>query len=192
MAGLAPCPGPPPSALPLSHSILLQTASFSTRDFRHALGQFATGVTIVTTADAQGQPVGLTVSSFNSVSLDPALVLWSMGHGASSLPTFLQCTHYAIHVLSASQQEIAQRFATRGVDRFAVLEWQPNAQGVPVIAGALAVFECTNRNHHNEGDHTIFIGQVEQCQHQLDGVPLLYHGGRMHAHHGLPLPPYTD
>lgn len=169
-----------------------QPAAFSTRDFRHALGQFATGVTIVTTADAHGRPVGLTVSSFNSVSLEPALVLWSMGHSGASVPAFRQCQHYAIHVLAADQQELAQRFASRCDDRFAGLAWQPNAHGVPVIEGAVAVFECANRSRYDEGDHTIFVGKVEQCQHQLGGSPLLYHGGRMYAQHGLPLPPYTD
>lgn len=171
---------------------MLASAAFTSRDFRHALGQFATGVTIVTTADAQGRPVGLTVSSFNSVSLDPPLVLWSMAHKAGSLPVFQHCAHYAIHVLSAGQQALAQRFATRGVDKFAALDWQPNAHGVPLIAGAAAVFECAQRSRYDEGDHTIFVGLVQQCQHQQGALPLLYHGGHMYAHHGLPAAPYTD
>jgi flavin reductase (DIM6/NTAB) family NADH-FMN oxidoreductase RutF len=171
---------------------LLASAAFTSRDFRHALGQFATGVTIVTTADAQGHPVGLTISSFNSVSLEPPLVLWSLGHRAASLPIFQQCTHYAIHVLAAEQQVLAQRFATRGVDKFAGLDWQPNAQGVPLITGAAAVFECTHRNRHDEGDHTIFVGQVQHCQHLQGARPLLYHGGHMYAQHGVPAAPYTD
>ena len=171
---------------------MLAPAAFSTRDFRHALGQFATGVTIVTTADAQGRPVGLTVSSFNSVSLEPPLVLWSMGHRAASLPVFQQGGHYAIHVLAAGQQELAQRFAMRGVDKFAGVAWQPNAQGVPVIEGAAAVFECSNRSRYDEGDHAIFVGQVARCQHLQGALPLLYHGGHMYAKHGVPAAPYTD
>lgn len=173
-----------PSRIPLSES-----AAFSSREFRHALGQFATGVTIITTCDAAGQPAGLTVSSFNSVSLEPALVLWSMAHSAGSLPTFLHAPHYAIHVLAAGQQALAQRFASRVPDRFAEVAWQPGAHGVPLLDGAVAVFECSNRSHYNEGDHTIFIGHVEQVHHLPAAAPLLYHGGRMHAHHGLPLPP---
>lgn len=171
---------------------MLASAAFTSRDFRHALGQFATGVTIITTADAQGHPVGLTVSSFNSVSLEPPLVLWSMGHRAGSLPLFQQCAHYAIHVLSSEQQALAQLFATRGVDRFADLAWQPSAHGVPLIAGAAAVFECSNRSRYDEGDHTIFVGQVEQCHHLQGALPLLYHGGRMYAQHSVPATPYLD
>lgn len=171
---------------------MLAPAAFTTRDFRHALGQFATGVTIVTTADAQGRPVGLTVSSFNSVSLEPALVLWSMAHRAASLPVFQQCGHYAIHVLAADQQELAQRFATRGVDKFAGVAWEANDHGVPVIEGAAAVFECSNRSRYDEGDHVIFVGQVAHCQHLQGAQPLLYHGGHMYAKHGLPPAPYTD
>jgi flavin reductase (DIM6/NTAB) family NADH-FMN oxidoreductase RutF len=171
---------------------LLAAIDFSTRDFRHALGQFATGVTIVTTADAQGHPVGLTVSSFNSVSLDPPLVLWSMAHRAGSLPIFQQCQHYAIHVLSAEQQVLAQRFATRGIDKFAGVDWQPNAHGVPVIVGAAAVFECDNRSRYDEGDHVIFVGQVARCSHAQGALPLLYHGGHMYAKHGVPAAPYAD
>lgn len=171
---------------------MLAPAAFTTRDFRHALGQFATGVTIVTTADALGRPIGLTVSSFNSVSLEPPLVLWSLAHRAASLPVFQQCGHYAIHVLAAGQQELAQRFATRGVDKFAGVTWEANEQGVPLIEGAAAVFECSNRSRYDEGDHTIFVGLVQRCQH-LQGVqPLIYHGGHMYAKHGLPPAPYTD
>lgn len=166
-----------------------ESAAFSSREFRHALGQFATGVTIVTTTDAHGHPVGLTVSSFNSVSLEPALVLWSMAHSAGSLPAFTQCAHYAIHVLAADQQALAQRFASRVPDRFAEVAWHANAQGVPILDGAVAVFECDNRSRYAEGDHTIFVGQVQQVRHQPATAPLLYHGGRMHAHHTLPLPP---
>lgn len=171
---------------------MLAPAAFTSRDFRHALGQFATGVTIVTTADAQGRPVGLTVSSFNSVSLDPPLVLWSLGHRAASLPVFQQCTHYAIHVLAAEQQALAQRFATRGADKFAELAWLPNAQGVPLIEGVAAVFECSNRSRYDEGDHALFVGLVQHCQHRQGAVPLLYHGGHMHTQHGVPAAPYAD
>lgn len=171
---------------------MLASAAFTSRDFRHALGQFATGVTIVTTADAQGRPVGLTVSSFNSVSLEPPLVLWSLGHKAASLPVFQQCAHYAIHVLSAEQQALAQRFATRGIDKFADLDWQPSAQGIPLIAGAAAIFECAQRSRYDEGDHSIFVGQVTHCQHQQGALPLLYHGGHMYAKHGVPPAPYID
>lgn len=146
---------------------------------------FATGVTIVTASAAEGMPVGMTVSSFNSVSLTPPLVLWSMAHQTSSMPVFGQCTHYAIHVLTVEQRLLAERFATRGVDRWADLDWQRSARGVPLITGAAAVFECRNRSQYVEGDHTIFVGEVERCSHLKGAAPLLYHGGMFYSEHPL-------
>jgi len=158
---------------------------FSAREFRDALGMFATGVTIVTASGPDGVPVGLTASSFNSVALTPPLVLWSMAHQTSSMPVFAQCTHYAIHVLTVQQRALAERFATRGIDRWAGVAWQPSAQGVPLIEGVAAVFECANRSQYVEGDHTIFVGQVEHCSHRPDASPLLYHGGMFYTEHPL-------
>lgn len=158
---------------------------FTERDFRNALGQFATGVTVVTTRAADGRPLGVTVSSFNAVSLAPPLVLWSMGHNASLLAEFRACSHYAIHVLSASQQHLARQFSTRNIDRFADVQWAPNDHGVPLLAGAAATFECRSRSLYDEGDHVILVGAVEACQHLEGESPLLYHAGRMHTDHGL-------
>jgi flavin reductase (DIM6/NTAB) family NADH-FMN oxidoreductase RutF len=156
-------------------------AAFTEQDLRAALGQFATGVTIVTTRDPLGQPVGLTVSSFNSVSLVPPLVLWSLAHTASTLDAFMHCEHHAIHVLSAEQGAWAQQFATRGVDRFAHVPTHPGLGGVPLLPGCLATFECRNRSRHVEGDHTIFVGEVLRCSHTVQGEPLLYHRGTLSA-----------
>jgi flavin reductase (DIM6/NTAB) family NADH-FMN oxidoreductase RutF len=151
---------------------------FSAADFRSALGLFATGVTIVTARAADGTPFGLTANSFNSVSLEPPLVLWSLARKASSMPTFERGSHYAIHILAAEQHGLAVRFATRGVDRFAGLALREGAGGAPVIEGAAAVFECFNRSRYDEGDHVIFVGEVERCQARRDAQPLIYHGGR--------------
>jgi len=158
---------------------------FSTREFRDALGMFATGVTIVTARGAQGELVGMTASSFNSVSLAPPLVLWSLAHKASSLPAFSAGSHYAINVLAAEQRALAERFATRGVDRWAGVEHRPGIAGAPVLAGAAAVFECFNRSQYVEGDHTIFVGEVECCSHREGASPLLYHGGMFYTEHPL-------
>lgn len=159
---------------------------FTQRDFRDALGTFATGVTIVTTLSEAGVPVGLTASSFNSVSLQPPLVLWSLALAASTMSAFQACTHYAIHVLGADQLELANQFAARGVDRFAGVRHAPGQTGVPLIAGALATFECRNRSQHSEGDHVIFVGEVLHCHHQPDTArPLLYHGGKLLTQHTL-------
>ncbi|KAB7632489.1 flavin reductase [Verminephrobacter eiseniae] len=168
-----------------SHPVLAQPPSFSPREFRDALGMFATGVTIVTARNAAGKLVGLTASSFNSVSLEPPLVLWSLAHGASTMPVFANGSHYAIHVLAADQKALAQRFATRGIDRWAGLEHRPGINGAPLLAGAAATFECFNRSRHQEGDHIIFVGEVERCAHRQGVPPLLYHGGKFYTEHPL-------
>ena len=152
--------------------------SFSAQDFRAALGMFATGVTIVTARDADGAPVGLTANSFNSVSLTPPLVLWSLARSAGSMPAFERGSHYAINILAADQHALAERFASKSVDRFADLAFSAGAGGAPVIEGAAAVFECFNRSRYEEGDHVIFVGEVERCAWRTGAQPLIFHGGR--------------
>jgi flavin reductase (DIM6/NTAB) family NADH-FMN oxidoreductase RutF len=146
---------------------------------------FATGVTIVTARSADGQLVGLTANSFNSVSLQPPLVLWSLARTAASLAAFATGSHYAINVLAADQKTLAERFAARGVDRWAGVEHAPGVSGAPVLAGAAATFECFNRSRYEEGDHVIFVGEVERCGHRAGVPPLLYHGGRFYTEHPL-------
>jgi flavin reductase (DIM6/NTAB) family NADH-FMN oxidoreductase RutF len=158
---------------------------FSRQDFRAALGLFATGVTIITARAADGTPVGLTANSFNSVSMTPPLVLWSLGLQAGSLPVFRTVSHYAIHILAAEQRELAERFAARGVDRFAGLTWREGSGGAPLLDGAAAVLECRHRNGHEEGDHIIFVGEVEHCRYRAGASPLIFHGGRFYTE--LPL-----
>ncbi len=152
--------------------------SFSAPDFRAALGMFATGVTIVTARDATGQRVGLTANSFNSVSLSPPLVLWSLARSAGSMPAFEHGSHYAINILAAEQHVLAERFASKAADRFAGVEFREGASGAPVLEGAAAVFECFNRSQYEEGDHVIFVGEVERCEHRAGAQPLIFHGGR--------------
>ena len=152
--------------------------AFSTHDFRTALAMFATGVTIVTARDAAGMPVGITANSFNSVSLSPPLVLWSLARLAGSMPTFERGSHYAINILSAEQHALAERFSSRSIDRFAGVAFREGAGGAPVLEGSAAVFECFNRSQYEEGDHVIFVGQVEHCERREGASPLLFHGGR--------------
>lgn len=158
---------------------------FSSTEFRTALGMFATGVTIVTARARDGHLVGLTANSFNSVSLSPPLVLWSLSQAASSMEVFRKGSHYAINILAADQQALAQRFATRGVNRFADVDFVEGACGAPLLAGAVATFECFNRSRYTEGDHVIFVGEVEHCAHRSGVAPLLYHGGRFYTEHPL-------
>ena len=159
--------------------------NFSTPEFRAALGMFATGVTIVTARAANGRLVGLTANSFNSVSLHPPLVLWSLARAAGSLAVFSAGSHYAINVLAADQQALAQRFATKGVDRWADVTYAQGVAGAPLLAGAAATFECFNRSRYEEGDHVIFVGEVERCTHRAGASPLLFHGGKFYAEHPL-------
>ena len=163
---------PPRQALP---------PSFSNQEFRAALGMFATGVTIVTAVTAEGQPIGLTASSFNSVSLDPPLVLWSLASAAASLPAFRAGSHYAINILSAEQKSLAERFALKGADRWSGVSWDMGAGGAPLLHGAAATFECFNRSRYEEGDHVIFVGEVERCTWRPGAAPLLFHGGRFYT-----------
>jgi flavin reductase (DIM6/NTAB) family NADH-FMN oxidoreductase RutF len=159
--------------------------NFSKPEFRAALGMFATGVTIVTARNAEGEFVGLTANSFNSVSMEPPLVLWSLSRAAASMHAFSTGSHYAINILSSDQQALALRFAAKGVDRFAGLEFTQGAGGAPLLAGAAATFECFNRSRYEEGDHVIFVGEVERCARREGASPLLYHGGKFYAEHPL-------
>ena len=155
-----------------------QPPSFSRQEFRAALGMFATGVTIVTARDANGMRVGLTANSFNSVSLAPPLVLWSLSRHAGSMPAFTRGSHYAINILAADQRALAERFASKDVARFDGVAFRPGASGAPLLDGAAAAFECFNRSRYEEGDHVIFVGEVESCTRRPRASPLIFHGGR--------------
>lgn len=162
-----------------------QSPGFSSAEFRTALGMFATGVTIVTARAPSGELVGLTANSFNSVSLAPPLVLWSLSQAASAMDAFRDGSHYAINILAADQQALALRFATRGVDRFADVVFTEGRCGAPLLAGSVASFECFNRSRYAEGDHVIFVGEVEHCSHRAGASPLLFHGGKFYTEHPL-------
>jgi flavin reductase (DIM6/NTAB) family NADH-FMN oxidoreductase RutF len=155
-----------------------ESPTFSSAEFRSALGMFATGVTVITARSVHGTPVGLTANSFNSVSLTPPLVLWSLARSAGSMPAFERGSHYAVNILAADQRGLAERFASKSLDRFADLDFRDGAGGAPVIHGAAAVFECFNRSRYEEGDHVIFVGEVERCSWRADAQPLIFHGGR--------------
>lgn len=170
---------------PLPRTVFARPPSFSTREFRDALGMFATGVTIVTARGAQGELIGLTANSFNSVSLEPPLVLWSLSRAAASLAAFSNGSHYAINVLASDQKALAERFASRGVDRWSGVDHSPGISDAPVLSGCAATFECFNRSRYEEGDHVIFVGEVERCNHRSGVPPLLYHGGKFYTEHPL-------
>jgi flavin reductase (DIM6/NTAB) family NADH-FMN oxidoreductase RutF len=153
---------------------------FDTDYFRAALSQFATGITVVTTRSPDGTLHGLTVNSFNSVSLDPPLVLWSLANKARSMAAFTSASHYMVNVLAGHQLELALRFSQPMEDRFAALDFIESDTGLPILPGVAAWFECRNRSRYLEGDHVIFVGQVERC-HANPSKPLGFHGGKFIA-----------
>lgn len=146
-------------------------------DFRAALGSFATGVTIVTTMSETGEPIGVTASSFNSVSLDPPLVLWSLAKSSSSLDAFCSSGHFCIHVLSAAQEELSNKFARSGTEKFADEDWMPGVLGSPILDNYSALFQCKMMHEYEGGDHVILVGEVIEFDSK-DHAPLLFHGGR--------------
>jgi flavin reductase (DIM6/NTAB) family NADH-FMN oxidoreductase RutF len=148
-----------------------------TRALRDALGMFATGVTIVTARPQGGAPIGLTVSSFNAVSLAPPLIVWSLQMDSHNLEAFRTCSHYAVNVLAEDQVVLSERFAAPVEDRFAGLDLRAGLGEAPLIPGCCAWFECRNEIRHPGGDHLLFIGLVERFA-RAPGRPLLYFGGR--------------
>lgn len=146
-------------------------------NLRRVFGSFATGVTIITTREANGSLVGLTANSFNVVSLQPPLVLWSLRCQAASLPAFRQAPYWAVHILAADQQPLSDRFARRDGDRFAGLDITPGLGGVPLLQGCAAVLQCRASAQHEGGDHLILVGEVmRHASRPVD--PLIFHAGR--------------
>lgn len=150
--------------------------SFDSRSLRDALGEFATGVTVMTACAADGQPVGVTVNSFASVSLDPPLVLWSLGRQSEYLAAFETSSHFAVNVLAADQMGLSLRFSQTATDNFLDIDWQTGAGGVPLLAGCCAWLECRGETRHPGGDHVILVGRVENIRRAAK-PPLIFHGG---------------
>lgn len=174
-----PTPPAPRADLPCQTCDTSQEAvakANSCRDFRNTLGRFATGVTVVTALAADGEPIGVTISSFNSVSLDPPLILWSLSLHSPKLEAFRNASHYAINVLASGQQALSDRFAARRGDRFADLPRHVGEAGVPLLDACCAWFECSHEAHYAGGDHLIFVGRVEHFA-QGEAAPLIFHNG---------------
>ena len=153
------------------------STEFDHRTLRQALGRFATGVCVITTANEAGQPVGLTVNSFSSVSLDPPLILWSLAKSSANRAVFEAAPTFAVNILSADQQPIALRFAKPADDRFAGIDWWWGRADVPVLTGASASLQCATAQTIDGGDHVIFLGQVLTIKDSA-AAPLVFHEGR--------------
>jgi flavin reductase (DIM6/NTAB) family NADH-FMN oxidoreductase RutF len=156
--------------------------AFTEREFRDALAQFATGVAIICAPGTDDRFVGFTANSFNSVSLDPPLVVWSLDGRSKSLAALEGAGHYAINVLAHDQIELARRFSRPHADRFEGVEYRLGHAGVPLIHGCVAWFECRHYARHRAGDHVLFIGTVETCGRNK-AAGLVFHHGRFGATH---------
>ena len=150
------------------------------RDLRSTLGNFATGVTVVTALATDGEPVGVTISSFNSVSLDPPLILWSLSLNSSSIETFRNASHYSVNILSADQRALSDRFASRGDNHFSDLKVIQGLGGAPLIEGCCAWFECTSEAQYPGGDHLILVGRIERFSQGAATTPLIFHKAAYH------------
>jgi 3-hydroxy-9,10-secoandrosta-1,3,5(10)-triene-9,17-dione monooxygenase reductase component len=151
--------------------------SFDTRHFRDALSRYATGVALVTALDRAGEPIGMTINSFASVSLTPPLVLWSLDRRSPRFEDWMACEHYAISVLAEAQVNLSNHFATPADDKFNGLDWLPGVGGAPLLPEMHAVFQCCSEARHEGGDHVIFIGRVLEFSERT-AEPLLFVGGR--------------
>lgn len=156
------------------------------RAFRRSLGQFATGVTIITT-EHEGVLAGVTANSFSSLSLDPPLILWSIARSSRSFSIFEKTGHFAINILSAQQIAVSQQFSSAETDKFAGMDWEYGIHGSPILDGTIATFECTTETTYDGGDHLILIGRVRRYARYPGDVMLYVQGqyGIMETHPDL-------
>lgn len=149
---------------------------FDPKSFRKALGAFTTGVTIVTTRDASGKDVGLTANSFNSVSLDPPLILWSIDRKSSNYQAFMDEDHFAVHILSVNQEALSGQFARSGIERFSGVEVSRGPHNIPLLNDCSARFICKTHERYAGGDHVIIVGEVIEFD-SAPVSPLVFHSG---------------
>lgn len=149
---------------------------FDSQAFRRALGNFATGITVITAVSPEGEPVGITANSFNSVSLDPPLILWSIDKRSTNLQTFCEASHFAVNILAADQMHLSNQFARPSDDKFAGVSFREGLGGAAVLSDCAAVFECSRHQVVDAGDHFILVGKVEQFEAE-GRAPLCYHQG---------------
>ncbi|NKB20896.1 MAG: flavin reductase [Alphaproteobacteria bacterium] len=148
------------------------------REFRNTVGCFATGITVITTLDTDGAPIGLTANSFTSVSLDPPMVLFCLDRKVASFEAFAVGKPFAVNILAVDQMDVSNRFAKSGADKWDGFEYDTNQDGVPMLPGSLANLECRGDSIMDGGDHVIVIGEVERfASAGEDTKPLLYYRG---------------
>jgi len=155
-------------------------AEINARDLRNALGSFATGVTVVTSRDARGKPVAMTVNSFASVSLDPPLILWCLNRDIRPFAAFNSASHFAVHVLQRGQEGVSNHFAVERDDKFAGVEYGTGIADLPLLLQYSSLFQCRVEHRYEGGDHVILVGRVLEFDHR-PAEPLVFHGGAYRA-----------
>ncbi len=160
-----------------------ESTSVDVNDFRRACGLWGTGVSIVTTCDAEGRPFGLTMNAVSSLSLAPPMLLVCVDRGSDTLAPMTQSRVFCVNVLAREQEALSNRFAKKGQDKFSDVAFTPGSTGAPVLAGTLVSFECAVQHIYEGGDHQIFCGEVRavHADRSQDGQPLLYFGGKYAA-----------
>lgn len=148
------------------------------REFRLALGCFATGVTVITAVGPRGELLGNTVNSFSSVSLDPPLILWCMGRHAVSLKSYLSTDQFAVNILSKGQEALSASFARSLDDKWKSVTYERWDSGSPILTGVAAAFDCKTKHTYMGGDHVIFVGEVIKAAYAADRAPLVFHRGK--------------
>lgn len=148
--------------------------------FRNILGNYATGVSVVTCRDGQDRPVGMTINSFASLSLSPPMVLWSIDKGSDQFEAFQQSQFYAVNILCDSHEQLSGRFATGGIDRFSGIEYAEGIERLPLLSDCCATLQCKIVSRHEAGDHIILIGEILDMS-ATGRAPLIFHGGRYRA-----------
>jgi flavin reductase (DIM6/NTAB) family NADH-FMN oxidoreductase RutF len=151
--------------------------SLDIAELRQTLGSYATGVTVVTTLDSEGEPKGFTANSFTSVSLDPPLVLVCIGKGAACYPAFTSTAQFGVNILCQDQDHVSSRFASRSADKFADIAWVSRITGSPVFPDSVAWLDCQLHDRLEAGDHLILIGRVLSFGYSPEKQPLGYHRG---------------
>jgi 3-hydroxy-9,10-secoandrosta-1,3,5(10)-triene-9,17-dione monooxygenase reductase component len=149
----------------------------NSKDLRNALGSFATGVTVVTAMGIDQKPIGMTVNSFNSVSLDPPLVLWSVSRDSNCFGDFIKAESFNIHILNDTQEALSNRFAESGGDKFAGLELDSGVEDSPLLPNFSACFQCKAEQQYDGGDHVILIGRVVSFEDR-GTEPLIFYRGQ--------------
>ncbi len=152
--------------------------TFTSREFRDALGCFATGICVITGQPEQGEPFGMTVNSFASVSLDPPLILWSLQNDSDMFDTFNGCRRWAVNILRADQQALSGRYAVKGEHRLDPGHFEAGSTGIPVMPDTLVSFECEEEIRHPGGDHLILVARVLAMSHRDSGAPLVFCAGQ--------------